>query len=99
MNTLHFVRKSAFSTSDFEQCLRLITHQDTVVFIDDGCYNLKHSLLHELLNTTKEDVKIACIGLHMQGRAIKDIQDTVNIIEMKDLVALTFTHKKVITWQ
>lgn len=99
MSTLHLVRQSAFRTNDFEQCLSIIAPQDTIVLMDDGCYNLQHPLTSSFLTYENNEVTIACIGTHAQGRAIINIQEAVKKIEMAEVVELTFTHKKVITWQ
>ncbi len=50
MSTLHLVRKSAFTTNDFAQCLSVLDHQDAIVLMDDGCYNLNHSLMDNLMD-------------------------------------------------
>ena len=102
MSTLHIVRQSAFMTNDLAQCLSIISGQDALVLIDDGCYNLEHSLLQPLLKTSitqpNNAISINVIKHHAQARALKAIE-TVSLIEMAELVALTFTHQRVITWQ
>ncbi len=98
MGTLHLVRQSAFATNDFAQCLSVLDHQDSVVLMDDGCYNLKHSLMDSLLKRVDDTVNIHVITNHAQARAIETIA-TINHIEMADVVNLTFNHNKVITWQ
>ncbi|MCJ8296296.1 MAG: sulfurtransferase complex subunit TusB [Colwellia sp.] len=98
MSTLHLVRQSAFASNDFAQCLSVLDHQDSVVLMDDGCYNLKHSLMDSLIKRVDGSVNINVITSHAQARAIEIIA-AVNAIEMSDVVELTFTHKKVITWQ
>ena len=98
MSTLHIVRQSAFASNDFAQCLSVLEHQDSVVLMDDGCYNLKHSLMDSLIKRVDGSVNINVVVSHARARAIEIIA-TVNAIEMSDVVELTFTHKKVITWQ
>ena len=98
MSTLHLVRQSAFASNDFAQCLSVLDHQDSVVLMDDGCYNLKHPLMDSLIKRVDGSVNINVITSHAQARAIEIIA-AVNAIEMSDVVELTFTHKKVITWQ
>ncbi|TYK66850.1 sulfurtransferase complex subunit TusB [Colwellia echini] len=97
MSTLHLVRQSAFTTNDFAQCINILGQRDTIVLMDDGCYNLKHTLLDTLLNTVTTS-QLNVITSHARARAI-DIQANVNNIEMSALVALTFTHQQVVTWQ
>ena len=98
MSTLHLVRQSAFASNDFAQCLSVLNHQDSVVLMDDGCYNLKHTLMDSLIKRVDGTVNINVVASHAQARAI-EIITTVNAIEMSDVVELTFNHNKVITWQ
>jgi tRNA 2-thiouridine synthesizing protein B len=98
MSTLHLVRQSAFATNDFAQCLSVLDHQDSIVLMDDGCYNLKHSLMDSLIKRVDGTLSINVITSHAQARAI-DISAAVQHIEISDVVELTFNHTKVITWQ
>jgi tRNA 2-thiouridine synthesizing protein B len=66
--------------------------------MDDGCYNLKHSLLESLIKRVDDLININIIAMHAKARALGLIT-AVNAIEMSDLVELTFKHDKVITWQ
>jgi tRNA 2-thiouridine synthesizing protein B len=66
--------------------------------MDDGCYNLKHSLLESLINRVDGLININVIAMHAKARALGLIA-AVNAIEMSDVVELTFKHDKVITWQ
>jgi len=98
MSTLHLVRKSAFTTNDFAQCLSVLDQQDAIVLMDDGCYNLKHPLMDSLIERANSTVSINVIANHAQARAIETLA-AVNKIKMNDVVELTFNHQKVITWQ
>jgi len=98
MSTLHLVRQSAFATNDFAQCLSVVDHQDSIVLMDDGCYNLKHSLMDSLIKRVEGTLGIHVITSHAQARAL-DITAEIQHIEMSDVVELTFNHTKVITWQ
>jgi tRNA 2-thiouridine synthesizing protein B len=97
MSTLHIVRQSAFNTSDYSECSKVIKSHDAIVFCDDGCYNLSHSITNLLLDE-KTLLSFKVIKLHARARAIK-IPSTVEAINMGTLVDLTFQHDKVITWQ
>ena len=66
--------------------------------MDDGCYNLKHPLMDSLIKRVDGSVNINVVVSHAQARAI-EIITAVKAIEIGDVVELTFTHKKVITWQ
>jgi len=98
MATLHLVRQSAFATNDFAQCLSVLDRQDSIILMDDGCYNLKHALMDSLIKRVDGTVNIHVMTSHAKARAIETIT-TIKHIEMKDVVELTFNHSKVITWQ
>ena len=98
MSTLHLVRQSAFATNDFAQCISVLALQDCIILMDDGCYNLKHALMDSLIKRVGSTITIHVIASHAKARAIETIRYHKHI-EMKDVVELTFTHNKVITWQ
>jgi len=98
MSTLHLVRQSAFATNDFAQCLSVLDNQDCFILMDDGCYNLKHTLIESLIKRVDASVTIHIIASHAKARAI-EATTTIKHIEMKNAVELTFIHNKVITWQ
>ena len=97
MTTLHIVRQSAFNTSDFAQCLQVLGQNDVIVFIDDGCYNLHHTLIHHIESHLSIQLKV--MTPHAQARAINIEANICEGIVMKDLIELTFEHNRVITWQ
>lgn len=102
MATLHIVRQSAFSSNDFAQCLQILGNDDVIALIDDGCYNLKHPLISTI--DPSKNIQLKVIEQHANARAIMFNEDTVNDeifekITMKNLVELTFTNDRVITWQ
>ena len=66
--------------------------------MDDGCYNLQHTLLDNLINRVNGSISINVIAKHAKARALQ-IKATVNAIAMSDVIDLTFKHNKVITWQ
>lgn len=98
MSTLHLVRKSAFTTDDFSQCLAVFVPHDTLILMDDGCYNLQHPLLADLFEKGSNPVNINVVSSHAQARAMKSPEKVIHI-DMPELVELTFEHERVITWQ
>jgi len=93
MTTLHLVRQSAFTTNDFYQCIQVVEKNDTVVLIDDGCYNANHPLLLEI---KQNNIVLFIIENHAKARGICS---NLNKIDMTLLVELTFKNDTVITWQ
>ncbi len=97
MPTLHIVRQSAFNSDDFAQCLQVLRNNDVIVFMDDGCYNLHHKLISTI--DSKADVKLNVIEKHAQARAVTIDEALFTVINMNNLVELTLTTSRVITWQ
>jgi len=97
MPTLHIVRQSAFNSDDFAQCLQVLRNNDVIVFSDDGCYNLHHKLINTI--DSKASIQLNVIDKHAQARAITIDESLYSIINMNDLVNLTLTTDRVITWQ
>ncbi len=97
MTTLHIVRQSAFNNDDFAQCLQVLRYNDVIAFIDDGCYNLHHSLINTI--DSEANIQLKVIGKHAQARAITVDEALYTIINMNNLVELTLTTNRVITWQ
>ena len=97
MTTLHIVRQSAFSTSDFLLCIQVLGNNDVIAFIDDGCYNLQHSSINNI--DSNKNVRLTVIEQHANARAIAINDAMIAKISMNDLVALTFENDTVITWQ
>ena len=97
MPTLHIVRQSAFSSDDFAQCLQVLRNNDVIVFIDDGCYNVHHPLIHTINRNTS--IHLNVIEKHAQARGIGIDKALYTLINMNNLVQLTLTTNRVITWQ
>ncbi len=97
MATLHIVRKSAFTTNDFSQCVDFLAKNDELVLVDDGCYNLNHPSLIKLLNS-EINTALKVVQKHAQARGI-NVYEKATAIDMKALVELTFSLDRVITWQ
>ena len=97
MATLHIVRQSAFNTNDFAQCLQVLRSNDIIVFIDDGCYNLHHTSIGTINSNVNIQLKV--IGKHATARAITVDEALFSLINMNNLVELTLSTDRVITWQ
>jgi len=97
MTTLHIIRQSAFTTTDFSHCLQVAGNNDVIVFIDDGCYNLNHNSINVV--DSKKNIQLKVIKHHADARAISIDNEIFTAIDMTDLVSLTFSNNRVITWQ
>jgi len=97
MPTLHIVRQSAFNSDELAQCLQVLRNNDVIVFIDDGCYNVHHKLMNTI--DSEAGIQLKVMGKHAQARAIKVNKALYTVIDMNNLVELTLTTSRVITWQ
>lgn len=96
MATLHIVRQSAFNTNDFAQCINVLCFGDVIALLDDGCYNLQHTLINNIQN---KNIQISILEEHAQARAVNIDESRFSKISMDDLVSMTFSNDRVITWQ
>ena len=97
MSTLHLVRQSAFSSNDFAQCIQTLGNEDVIALIDDGCYNMKHPLISTI--DSHKNIQLKVIEQHANARGMIYDDNIFEKITMNELVELTFTHNRVITWQ
>ena len=84
---LHLVRTSAFQTYDFEQCLNVVQPSDTIVLLDDGCYNLNHYLWQQALDKIALPA-LYIIEAHAQARAITIDKNKINTLSLDALMTL-----------
>ncbi len=92
MTILHLVRTSAFTDDSLKQCLNLIASADQLFLIDDGVYNIHHSLIQGL----KQPVFFLQQHVDARGLIAGSQQRSASY---NDLVTATLNAKKVITWQ
>lgn len=98
MTILHLQRTSAYNTHDFEQCVLAINAGDTLILIDDGCYNVTHKAFLAF-KTEKPNIDVYHVNEHAHARAIAVNEAQSKPITMAQLVELTFKHDSTITWQ
>ncbi|MGJ8692587.1 MAG: sulfurtransferase complex subunit TusB [Thalassotalea sp.] len=96
MTTLHIVRTSRFADNNFNHALTAANNNDAVVLIDDGCYCL--NALDKLDTIERNPLDFFVIDTHAAARAMQ-LTSSVNAITMEQLVELTFSYQRVITWQ
>ena len=97
MPTLHLVRQSAFSSDDFAQCIQILSNDDVIALLDDGCYNIKHPLISTI--EPSKNIQLKVIEQHANARGMIIDVNIFEKITMNNLVELTFTNDRVITWQ
>jgi len=94
MNILHLLRCSAFSSKKVDHCLANLSGEDSLILLDDGCYNLTHPSLANIISSPSTYI----VKEHAIARAlsIPDHLKTISLLELNDLI---FTHNSVVTWQ
>jgi tRNA 2-thiouridine synthesizing protein B len=97
MAMLHIIRNSGFSSSALTQCLSMCLPQDSILLMDDGCYNLNHPLLAEAL-TKQPALKVYFINLHASARAQSSNNTSFISSNLTDVLELLFSHNNSITW-
>lgn len=93
MAMLHIVRSSAFSHDVLQNCFNTYLPQDSILLLDDGCYNVNHPLLAD---KAFNQSRIYVVQPHMDARAMTH-QHYIELT-MTDVVALIFKHENSITW-
>lgn len=106
---LHIIRSSGFTSNALTQCLSMVLAQDSILLMDDGCYNVNHPLLHDAL-ATNPNTTVYFVDLHASARALTPIssnsQNNSNgyignafiAIALSDALTHIFNHNNSITW-
>lgn len=97
MPILHLVRTSNFIKDDLSLCLKNLSTLDSLILLDDGCYNIAHPLFNDVLSMLPRE-NIYVIAKHAEARGLVTTE-IVNSIPIQELVLLTFANDTVITWQ
>lgn len=100
MAILHIVNKSAFTSSVAQTCLDHCSHQDSVIFIENGVFNaLASSPLAERINRLQAKVKFFILDEDITARGLSNkILPGIQLIDYKGFVALTVEHSPVQSW-
>lgn len=97
MAMLHIIRNSGFSSNVLTQCLSMCLPQDSILLMDDGCYNFNHPLLLAAL-AKQPTLKIYFIDLHASARAQSSNKNLFISSTLDDILELLFSHDNSITW-
>lgn len=92
---LHIIRHSAFTSNALTLCLETLSNHDSILLMDDGCYNLRHKLIEKaaLLLSSQN---IYYIGIHAGARAQNNAE--LQPITLAQSLELIFNHDNTITW-
>ena len=97
MAMLHIIRSSGYNNNALAQCLNMLLPNDSILLMDDGCYNVNHKLLLKAQLAAPE-LKIFFIEQHANARAQKNIAQAFSPTTLTDVVNLLFQHDNSITW-
>ncbi|GLX80411.1 hypothetical protein tinsulaeT_37510 [Thalassotalea insulae] len=93
--SIHLLRSSPFAVQQASLMLTLLTPDDAIVLLDDGCYLNNHQLLADILAVTSN---VYAITPHMTARALI-AHASIKKIHLAQLTELIFTYSNSVTWQ
>ena len=97
MAMLHIIRCSGFSSNALSQCLDITLPNDSILLMDDGCYNLHHPLLIAA-KVERPELKIFFIDVHANARALSNNSHGFIPSTLAEMLKLIFNHNNSITW-
>ena len=95
MAILHLLRSSPFASSQIDNMIATLAHDDCIALVDDGCYLLHHEKLSTC--TAHINKPIVVIKEHAKARQIKSKED-ITLISYGELVTLFAHADSSITW-
>ena len=95
MSCLHTINRSP-DTRLLENCLKIISKGDAILFIEDGTYYASSASNLEAIDKT---CKVYSLREDMLARAIlTKTADTVELIDTAHFVELCCGHDKIVSW-
>ena len=94
MTTLHIINAPQ-TTVDFATTLSLMCANDSVIFIQDGCYSLNAAAIIAQLQSRQ--LAIYAIDDDLNARNVP-LNHVINGINYEGFVDLTLDHHKTISW-
>jgi tRNA 2-thiouridine synthesizing protein B len=92
---LHTINKSPYSTSTLNDCLRLCSDGDAILFIEDGVYAVQQGA-----QTTKQypTITFYALGPDLEARGLNTMQTDIITIDDNAFVELAIKYQKVQSW-
>lgn len=97
MAMLHIIRSSGYNNNALEQCLDMLLPNDSILLMDDGCYNVNHKMLLKAQSASPA-LSIYFLEQHANARAQKNIDNNFTPTTLTNVVTLLFQHDNSITW-
>jgi len=89
---LHLIQRNPFSHGVFDECLKLVQNNDSILLMGDGVYSLKHPILSTI------EQPIYALEADCLGRGLETQLDGITFIDMARFVKLCSQHKQTLSW-
>ena len=92
---LHKISTSPYTNSALSQCLKRISAEDGLLFIQDGVYAIKHQ---DFLAKLEELSNLYLLSDDLKARAISAENPKFKQISYEQFVDLSLQYSKVLSW-
>jgi tRNA 2-thiouridine synthesizing protein B len=101
MSTLHTINKSPFDRNSFGSCMRVISDNDAILFIEDGVYAATSGTsFSDAVKAATNSHTVYVLGPDLNARGMSDdgIVDGINVVDYEGFVDLVAEHDKTNSW-
>ena len=101
MSTLHTINKSPFDRNSFGSCMRVISDNDAILFIEDGVYAATSGTsFSDAVKAATNSHTVYVLGTDLSARGMSDdgIVDGINVVDYEGFVDLVAEHDKTNSW-
>ena len=100
MSTLHTINKSPFDRNSLDSCLRVISDNDAILFIEDGVYAATGTSFSDAVKAAAQTHSVYVLGPDLSARGMKEdgIVEGVKVVDYEGFVDLVTESDKVNSW-
>jgi tRNA 2-thiouridine synthesizing protein B len=100
MSTLHTINKSPFDRNSLDSCLRVISDDDALLFIEDGVYAATGTSFSKAVQAAAKSHAVYVLGPDLSARGMKEdgIVEGVKVVDYEGFVDLVTENDKVNSW-
>jgi tRNA 2-thiouridine synthesizing protein B len=100
MSTLHTINKSPFDRNSLDSCLRVISDNDAILFIEDGVYAATGTSFSDAVKAAANSHSVYVLGPDLSARGMKEdgIVEGVKVVDYEGFVDLVTENDKVNSW-
>ncbi len=95
---LHTINKSPYSSAIFNDCLRLCSDGDAILFIEDGVYATQQGTDSYQLIEQHPEVNFFALAPDLEARGLTSDQAKVLTVDDNGFVELAVKYQKVQSW-